>query len=436
MRYRITRKIGHGGMGEVYEGRRPVAEDQEWPVAIKLMRPQYVANSDMVRAFEREALTSMRVNHEHPNLITVYDYSVASDGRPYLVMDMIEGANLHDIAIAGRIPYDHIRRIAIDVLEALGYLHNKRLYHRDVSPRNVLVSSAGVVKLADLGLARSADSIHSNEFRGTAPYASWEALQGMQLDERADLYSLGAVLYELIMIQPPYGYGDALTIHNRMRNDTPPPLPDDIPGDLQVLIYGTIAPLRENRAFLQAGEALAMLDEFAEPFASDADMSALVVERVATSPRVEESPPLTVVQPGTPKRRLSPWKLTPLLAVAAVALLAGGMLIARYQTSPAEVIQASGPIAEVTAPAQPRPAPVAEVCPQPASQPKPGTLTTPEPSPATVRTKPKRRTRPRHTSPVTAPPVPPPKDLELPKTASPAPDLPPDITLLPREIIP
>ena len=158
-----------------------------------------------------------------------------------------------------------------------------------------MISSDGVVKLADLGLAKSISSVSSGRFFGTAPYASLEALQAQPLDERADLYSLGAVLHELVAGVPPYGVGEPAQLYERMLSGAAAHLPEDTPEDIVKLIRGLTAPLREQRAFTSAGQVIEYLLGQEEPIASAEELSMLAVERFVTRPPQEETPRLSLV---------------------------------------------------------------------------------------------------------------------------------------------
>jgi eukaryotic-like serine/threonine-protein kinase len=276
--YRLIREISSGGMGVVYEGRMLLPMGQEMPVAIKIIRAEYCGDTKEFRMFAREALTALRINHEHPNLVTTHDFGVSEQGRLYLVMEFIDGASVATIAQVSRLRHDHVRRIARDTLRALAHLHDRDVLHRDVSPGNILLSRQGAVKLADFGLVKSVNGSNSGRFRGTSAYASLEALQGGELSPRSDLYSLGVVLYELITNMRPYGSGEPEMVYRNMSVSEPVPLPDDTPTDLATLITGMMQPHPEERAFATAEDALTLLELRGEPVASDADIAALVKE--------------------------------------------------------------------------------------------------------------------------------------------------------------
>ena len=295
MTYRLIRQLGRGGMAEVYEARELMAPGKELPVAIKILRPDYLGSETMCALFEREALISRQHCHNHANLVTVLAYGVSSNDRPYLVMEYVDGSDLGHLRRSGALPPSHLRAIALHALTALDHLHANGVLHRDVSPNNIMISSDGVVKLADLGLAKSISSVSSGRFFGTAPYASLEALQAQPLDERADLYSLGAVLHELVAGVPPYGVGEPAQLYERMLSGAAAHLPEDTPEDIVKLIRGLTAPLREQRAFTSADQVIEYLLGQEEPIASAEELSMLAVERFVTRPPQEEAPRLSLV---------------------------------------------------------------------------------------------------------------------------------------------
>jgi hypothetical protein len=280
--YRIIRRLGAGGMGSVYEGRMLLPLGKEFPVAIKLMRADPMAGAGpagedaldpgarrRAEMFAREALTSMHLNHDHPNLVTAYDFGASSTGRLFLVMELVHGASVGELARRGAIPAPVLRRIARDALSGLAHLHQHGVIHGDISPGNILVSRDGVVKLADLGLARRVDSTLSGTFRGTAAYASPEALQCAGADASSDLYSLAAVLYELLAGQPPHGAdGGPAAIFGKMVERIRAPVPEGAPADLADLLGGLLRFHKDEREPAGARQAVALLERGGEPAAA------------------------------------------------------------------------------------------------------------------------------------------------------------------------
>lgn len=284
-RYRLISEIGGGGMGVVYEGRMLFCMGQELPVAIKVIRANCCEDEDDLKLFAREAVTTLQINHDHPNLVTTFDFGQTKNGRPYLVMELVDGASVRSLAQGCNLSSAHIRRIARDTLCALEHLHAQGVIHRDVSPGNLLVSRKGRIKLADFGLVKPRDSSNSGRFRGTAAYSSPEALQGLELGEDSDLYSLAVVLYELITGKQPYGSGGPVAVFHRMAGSDLEPLPEGTPADLEELVMGMMALEVENRAFSSAREAIEFIDGQGNAVASDAELIELVDAWTTARPR-------------------------------------------------------------------------------------------------------------------------------------------------------
>ncbi|GAB4557788.1 MAG: hypothetical protein Tsb0020_02230 [Haliangiales bacterium] len=228
------------------------------------------------RLLMREAVTAMRFNHNHINLATAYDFGISTAGGCFLVMEFVDGPSLRSLRRLPRMPYPNIRRIAVDILDGLSFLHGNGVLHRDISSGNILLSRGGPAKLVDFGLAKQIESTHSGVVRGTVAYASPEALQGSRLDARSDLYSLAAVLYELIAGQPPYGSDEPVPTYINMLRTEPDALPSDAPSDLRALVLGLLALEPSERRFATALDALEFLCEHGEQVADDHEMGAFL----------------------------------------------------------------------------------------------------------------------------------------------------------------
>jgi serine/threonine-protein kinase len=201
-RYRLERPLGHGGMASVY-----LARDTELgrPVAVKLLAENLSGDEPFRERFVREARLAAGLSH--PNVVSVYDAG-EEDGRPYIVMERVEGENLADLlARRNRLPPDEAVALALQACRGLEHAHAAGLVHRDVKPQNLLVRRDGTLKVADFGIARAAESTALTQVGtvlGTAAYLSPEQLGGEKVTPAADVYSLGAVLYELLAGRPPY----------------------------------------------------------------------------------------------------------------------------------------------------------------------------------------------------------------------------------------
>ncbi|GIV22872.1 MAG: hypothetical protein KatS3mg025_0531 [Bacteroidia bacterium] len=202
-KYEILRTLGEGGMGVVYLAlQKPINRK----VAIKSIAP-YLARDPAIRErFSAEAGVLARLNH--PNIVTLYDY-IEEENALYLIMEYVEGQALSEMLKAGPLPLDLIDKYFTQVLEAFAYAHGEGVIHRDIKPANIMITAGGRVKILDFGVARLLQTDHSitrtGMRLGTLLYMSPEQVKGEKdIDHRSDIYSLGVVLYEMLLGKPPY----------------------------------------------------------------------------------------------------------------------------------------------------------------------------------------------------------------------------------------
>ena len=219
-RYRVRRELGMGGMGRVY-----LAEDETLgtPVAIKVLRDLLSHDAGSVQRLKKEAKLAMQLSH--PNVVRVHNYH-ESEMIKFLVMEYVEGETLaHRLAREDSLQEAEARRIAIAICHGLEHAHEKRIIHRDLKPGNILLGQDGSIKIADFGIARvcrdSMSRLTSQLDSGTLIYMSPEQLMG-ESSELSDLYSMGAILYELLSGEVPFHSGD---IQAQIREKPPKPLP-------------------------------------------------------------------------------------------------------------------------------------------------------------------------------------------------------------------
>lgn len=201
--YRIIEKIGAGGMGEVF---RAHDERLDRDVAIKLVRPSSGGNPDHLRRFEQEARAAAALNH--PNIVAIYDVGV-EDGVPYIVSELLEGETLRPRLSQGPLSPRQAADYALQTVRGLIAAHERRIVHRDLKPENLFLTRDGRVKILDFGVAklqpdpdRSVENLttvtKAGAVIGTVAYMSPEQLRGKPVDHRSDIFSVGAILYEMV----------------------------------------------------------------------------------------------------------------------------------------------------------------------------------------------------------------------------------------------
>ncbi|PLS74732.1 MAG: serine/threonine protein kinase, partial [Actinobacteria bacterium] len=228
-RYRLGRRLGRGGMAEVYEAHDELLDR---PVAVKMLRPDIAANPDVRSRFEVEARSAARLHH--PNVVSVFDTG-EDGGDPYLVMELLPGQSLADRLGQGRVAPEWLCRVAGDVLAALGAAHAAGLVHRDVKPANVLLTADGQAKVGDFGIAKSMEAVGGDLtvtglLLGTPAYLAPERIQGETATPQSDLYSLGVVLYEALAGVKPFVGNTPMAVATAIATLAPPPLHVARPG--------------------------------------------------------------------------------------------------------------------------------------------------------------------------------------------------------------
>jgi serine/threonine protein kinase/Leucine-rich repeat (LRR) protein len=231
--YEVLQVLGRGGFGIVF---RAFDEVLQRVVALKVMAPQLAATSPARRRFLREARSSAQVRHE--NVVQVYE--VAEQPLPYLAMEFIPGETLQQrLDRVGPLDVLEVLRIGRQIAEGLAAAHATELIHRDIKPGNVLIEGGQhKVKITDFGLARAADDAsisQSGIIAGTPMYMAPEQAKGETLDQRADLFSLGSVLYQMAAGRPPFRANGTVAVLKRVAEDTPRDIREIIPETPQWL---------------------------------------------------------------------------------------------------------------------------------------------------------------------------------------------------------
>ena len=248
-RYEILDEIGQGAMGTVYRARDPLIERT---VAIKTVSIAQLRQegTDAEARFLREAQSAGRLSH--PNIVTIYDVGEA-DGLAYIAMEYLPGRTLRDLMNMGPMPLDLALDTATQMAEALAFAHEHGVIHRDIKPANVVVTGRhGHIKLTDFGIAHLVNSDHTQagQMLGSPRYMSPEQAMGREVDGRSDIFSLGAVLYEMLTAHYAFD-GDSLpTIVYRVINETPvaaSALRPQLPGGVASLLLHMLSKRPEAR---------------------------------------------------------------------------------------------------------------------------------------------------------------------------------------------
>jgi tRNA A-37 threonylcarbamoyl transferase component Bud32/tetratricopeptide (TPR) repeat protein len=220
-KYQVLGEVGRGGMGEVFKAYQP---DLHRHVAIKTLLSGEQASEEFLQRFHREARMAAMLSH--PNIVPIYDIGV--EGKlHYIVMEYVEGRSLKQLLEEKRLDPEKSLRIVYTVARALQFAHDRKVVHRDIKPANLILDKQGRVRILDFGLARSLDGkglTASSVMVGTPYYMSPEQAFGApeELDHRTDVYSLGAVLYEMLTGRPPFEGGTVLAILRKIEDEDPP----------------------------------------------------------------------------------------------------------------------------------------------------------------------------------------------------------------------
>lgn len=230
--YQILERLGSGAMASVYKARQLSLDRM---VAIKVLPQKYTNNAQFIQRFYAEGKAAAKLNH--PNIVGALDVGKTGDTH-FFVMEFVNGKSVYEeLEEIGRYAEERALEIAIDMAEALSHAHKAGFIHRDVKPKNIMITTDGVAKLADMGLARAVSDAEAAQAEqgkafGTPYYISPEQIRGeVNVDPRADLYSLGATMYHMVTGQVPFdGPNPSAVMHKHLKADLVPP--DHINPDL------------------------------------------------------------------------------------------------------------------------------------------------------------------------------------------------------------
>ncbi|MDQ4041247.1 MAG: protein kinase, partial [Actinomycetota bacterium] len=295
-RYSIVRRIGSGGMADVY-----CAQDLQLgrKVALKLLYRRFAEDEEFVERFKREA--SSAAGLQHPHVVGVYDRG-EWDGTYYIAMEYLEGRSLKQILQEeGPLAPERAVDVVLQILQAARFAHQRGIVHRDIKPHNVILDDEGRAKVTDFGIARAgaSDMTETGSIMGTAQYLSPEQAQGHAVGPRSDLYAIGIVLYELLCGRVPFDGDSPVTIALKQVSELPiPPSAYNpvIPPELDAIVLHALEKEPERR-FANADEFAAALQEArATMVAVPAGQATAVFGAIAaadpTAPAALAGPPL------------------------------------------------------------------------------------------------------------------------------------------------
>ncbi len=261
-RYEITELIGVGGMAEVYKG---VDVIDNKPVAIKILKKEYAENEEFLRRFRNESKAIAVLSH--PNIVKIYDVGF-SDKLQYIVMEYIDGITLKEyIEDEKVISWKETVHFIIQILRALQHAHDKGIVHRDIKPQNIMMFSDGTIKVMDFGIAKFAreeGKTATDQAIGSVHYISPEQASGAVTDAKSDIYSVGAMMYEMLSGQKPFDSDNPVAIAVMHMHDIPvrpKAINGDIPDGLEEIVLKAMEKAPEDR-YRNTGEMIADIEKF------------------------------------------------------------------------------------------------------------------------------------------------------------------------------
>jgi len=458
-KYEIRGTLGRGAMGVVYDAWDPVIARRVAIKAVRIPEVEDTSEQETLARFKREAQAAGRLTH--PNIVGVFDYA-EQDGTAYIVMEFVEGRTLKSILDKGeRMAVPDVVRVMQEILAGLAFSHARGVIHRDIKPANILLTAEGQAKIADFGIARidSASLTQVGTVMGTPAYMSPEQFMGQTVDARTDIYSTGALLYQLLTGERPFDGSPTAIMHKVLHTTPPKPsaLSVTVPHSLDTVTERAMARRPDDRYPTAAAFSEALGHWADSPFAADGDSDATMIQSDAAAVRTMAMapavPPAVTPPPVTPPP-VTPPPVTPtpvappaaagsggrtamigaIVAMLALAAAGGAWLMMSPREAPPPTTER--PAASATAPpAAPPPAPSAAPPAGTAAQ-APATATAPATAPAPAPAAPQA---PAPAPAVTPAPAPAPAPVAVPapapapvQKAAPAPVPPPPAELRAR----
>ena len=300
LHYRILAKIGEGGMGVVYR-----AEDTRLKrsVALKFLPADLTRDAEAKARFTQEAQAASSL--QHPNICTIHDINETEEGQLFICMDLYEGETLREKIERGPLSLEEGMAVAVQIAQGLARAHEKGIVHRDIKPANIFVSNDGIVRILDFGLAKlSGQSRITREGStlGTAAYMSPEQARGDEVDQRTDIWALGAVLYEMFTGHLPFKTEYQTALVYAILNEDPEP-PTSLRAEIRDELEGVILRALEKEA--------------GERYASGSEMVSALQELQLSGP--------SAIKPGEPRRILKQLLKRPVVATSLVVIVLGGV---------------------------------------------------------------------------------------------------------------